>query len=210
MKTRSIWAYIHDNYLDDFDFFFLSGDDTHVIVENLRRVLESMGNAAHEAPLYLGHWVPDLYDSGYFCGGGPGYVLNKVALRILVRDLLPNCAPHEQVAAEDRVLGSCFRAVGIVGNNSVDATGAQRFHGMDPHYVSHSKGETGFYKYVYRFWGDLFGFKTGFNLTSSQSVSFHLLKTPRSLKRHHAILYKSCPKGTVLGDILLNDSTVKP
>ena len=208
MKTRSIWAYIHDNYLEDFDFFFLGGDDVHVIVENLRRVLDSMGGTAREAPLYLGQWVPDVYDGreandhGYFCGGGPGYVLNKVALRILVRNLLPNCAPRERVSAEDRVIGSCFRDVGILGNSSVDATGAQRFHGMDPNYVSHSKGENGFFKYVYEFWGKLYGFKTGLNLTSTQSISFHLLKTPRSMKRHHAILYKSCPKGTVLGDLL--------
>ena len=141
MKTRSIWGYIHDNYLDEFDFFYLSGDDTHVLVENLRYLLDSeLGAAAHEYPLYLGQWVPDVYDHDatdpYFCGGGPGYVLNRKALRLLVRDLLPTCEPQLQISAEDRILGSCFRSAGIVGNNSVDETGAQRFHGMDPNYVS--------------------------------------------------------------------------
>jgi hypothetical protein len=206
MKTRSIWAYIHDHYLEDFDFFYLSGDDTHVIVENLRSYLESLGSRAKEYPLYLGHWIPDLYDheeeGAYFCGGGPGYILNRKALRILVRDILPHCNLYEQNPAEDRILGGCFRSFGILGNNSVDETGAQRFHGMDPQYVGSFKGDSRFYKIVYEYWGKLFGFRTGLNITSSESISFHLLKYPKWLKRHHAILYKSCPKGTALGDAL--------
>jgi hypothetical protein len=206
MKTRSIWAYIHDHYLDDFDYFFLSGDDTHVIVENLRRVLESMEPAANEVPLYLGQWIPDNHGT-YFCGGGPGYVLNRRSLRLLVQNAFPSCLPHERNAAEDRLVGECFRTLGIMGNNSVDATGAQRFHGMDPHFVSHFQGEKGFYRMVYNYWGRLFGYKSGSNLTSSQSVSFHLLKKPFWIKRHHAILYKSCPKGTVLGNFLLGNTS---
>ena len=35
-KTRCILAYVHDkNYLDDYDYFWLGGDDFYVIVENL-------------------------------------------------------------------------------------------------------------------------------------------------------------------------------
>jgi glycoprotein-N-acetylgalactosamine 3-beta-galactosyltransferase len=205
MKTRSILAYMYDNYLNEFDFFFLAGDDTFLIVENLRRTLESMGRAAWEEPLYLGHWIPDMR-GGYYCGGGAGYVLNRRSLEILIRDVFPNCMTNDRTPAEDRALGDCFRTVGIVGNHSVDATNAQRFHGLDPHQVSSSKGEKGFYRDVYTFWGELYGFKTGFELTSSQSVSFHLMSTPAHLKRHHAILYKSCPRNTTIGDILLNDT----
>jgi glycoprotein-N-acetylgalactosamine 3-beta-galactosyltransferase len=210
MKVRSIFAYMYDHYLDDYDFFFLSGDDAHVIVENLRRVLESSiimddetttTKNENDFPLYLGHWIPFLNKKDYFCGGGAGYVLNRVALRILVRDLFPNCFPHIR-GADDVVLADCFRRVGIVGNNSVDATGAQRFHGMTPSEVATFKAKNGFYKEVYEFWGKHFGYKKGLDLVSSQSVSFHGLKGPTSMRRHHAILYKSCPKGTVLGDTL--------
>ena len=101
MKIRSIFAYMYDHYLDDFDFYFLSGDDAHVIVENSRRVLDSTimdetttATTKNDALLYLGHWIPCLNKKYYFCGGGAGYVLNRVALRILVRDLFPNYFPH--------------------------------------------------------------------------------------------------------------------
>ncbi len=34
-KVRSIWRYIAKHYADDYDYFFLSGDDTFVIMEKL-------------------------------------------------------------------------------------------------------------------------------------------------------------------------------
>jgi hypothetical protein len=88
MKVRSIWAYIHDHYIDDYDFFYLAGDDTHLIVENLKMMLDSMGLAAKSEPLYLGQWIPDsdARSGDYFCGGGPGYILNRRSLQILVQD----------------------------------------------------------------------------------------------------------------------------
>jgi glycoprotein-N-acetylgalactosamine 3-beta-galactosyltransferase len=221
-KTRSILAYMHDYYLNEFDFFFLSGDDTYVIVENLQRTLQSLGPAAWEYPLYLGHWIPFRPDSinnnnhnqnnmsslSYFVGGGPGYVLNRKSLELLVQTALPTCHPTRLTSSEDRILGECFRSIGIMGNHSVDATMAQRFHGMDPHDTCTMKGESGFFGNLYRFWGSLYGFRTGFNLTSSQSVSFHRLTTAKHLKRIHAILYKSCPPNTTLGSILGSSSSL--
>lgn len=210
-KTRSILAYMHDYYLKDFDFFFLSGDDTYVIVENLRRTLQSLGTAAWDYPLYLGHWIPfrpganphNMSSSqSYFVGGGPGYVLNRKSLEALVQRVLPTCQPDRMTSSEDRILGECFRSIGIVGNHSVDGRLAQRFHGMDPHDTCTMTGESGYFGTLYRFWGSLYGFRTGFNLTSSQSVSFHRLTTSKHLKRIHAILYKSCPPNTTLGNIL--------
>jgi glycoprotein-N-acetylgalactosamine 3-beta-galactosyltransferase len=38
-KTRSILTHMYDNYFDGYKYFYLSGDDTHLIVENLRRYL---------------------------------------------------------------------------------------------------------------------------------------------------------------------------
>ena len=35
-KTRSIVGYLYDNYRDDYDYFLNCGDDTYVIVDNLR------------------------------------------------------------------------------------------------------------------------------------------------------------------------------
>ena len=127
-----------------------------------------------------------------------------MTVQILIQDVLPNCATTTQTSAEDRMLGSCLQSIsGIVGNNTVDQYGSQRFHGMDPQFVASFKGARGYFKKIYEYWAKQFGgYKVGMNLTSSESISFHLLKYPIWLKRHHAILYKSCPLGTALGDAL--------
>jgi hypothetical protein len=82
-KTRSILAYMYDNYFDDYEYFYLAGDDTHLIIENLRRYLytvEQKHDVATE-PLYMGmvYTYEVLYNSG-----GAGYVLNSLALKRLV------------------------------------------------------------------------------------------------------------------------------
>jgi hypothetical protein len=171
-------------------------------------MLDSMGPAAKSEPLYLGQWIPnsDTRSGDYFCGGGPGYILNRRSLQILVQDILPKCKPTAQTHAEDRTIGHCFRTFANVrGNYSVDVAGSQMFHGMDPHFVSHFTGDKGYFKNVYDFWGTRFGYKIGLELASNHSIAFHLLRGPLKMKRHHAILYKSCPKGPVIGDILLGD-----
>lgn len=40
-RLRSIYAYVYDNFLDDYDFFHFCGDDTYIIVENLKEFLAS-------------------------------------------------------------------------------------------------------------------------------------------------------------------------
>jgi len=216
-KVRSIWSYVHDNYVDDFDYFFICGDDTHVIVENLRNFLTLMRHqqmqqnaqqqdphqSFDDIPLYTGHWIPRK--TSYYVGGGPGYVLNRKTLRVLVNQAFPVCNTQVIAAAEDRYMSNCLRNQGIFPNSSIDVTGAQRFHGMDANFVASFKGDRGFYKEVYSFWASKAGGRSlsGFDIVSAQSVSFHLLKTVKAMKRHHAILYRSCPASTVLGSALM-------
>lgn len=40
-KVRSIWKYIHHNYINDFDYFLIGGDDMYYIMENLYAYLNS-------------------------------------------------------------------------------------------------------------------------------------------------------------------------
>jgi glycoprotein-N-acetylgalactosamine 3-beta-galactosyltransferase len=198
-KTRSILSYMYDHYFDDYDYFYLSGDDTHLIVENLRRYLYET-EQAHDAattPLYMGMKVKA--GKVVFNGGGAGYVLNRVALQRLVVDAFPTCLVHARQSSEDRFVGRCFDKISQIRPlDTVDALGRQRFHGMDSSFIGSFQGNVGYFNKVYRDWGNRYGWKTGIDLVSDQSVSFHLLRGATIMRRHHAILYQSCPADTVL------------
>jgi hypothetical protein len=65
----SIIAYFHNNFFDDYDFIsFLSGDDTYLIVENLKALLTSQqmidyagGTSHYPNPVYLGSWTHPIW-----------------------------------------------------------------------------------------------------------------------------------------------------
>lgn len=87
-KTRSIWAFIYDNYMNDYDYFWLGGDDYYLIVENLVKFLGTINRSDNEARL-IAHQIPHRW--GIFCGGGAGYVLNRMAVKRFVEEALPTC-----------------------------------------------------------------------------------------------------------------------
>jgi glycoprotein-N-acetylgalactosamine 3-beta-galactosyltransferase len=195
-KTRSILAYMYDNYFDDYEYFYLAGDDTHLIVENLRRFLYTV-EQAHDVttePLYMG--MPYTYHVPYNSGGA-GYVLNRVALKRLVLEAFPTCHAKNQSSAEDRFIAMCFKSINIDPMHTVDAQGRQRFLGMPPKFIARFAGKHGFFKPIYAEWGRKYGWRTGADIVS-ESITFHMFRTHELMKRHHAIIYVSCPVGTVL------------
>lgn len=206
-KVRSIWAYIHDNYLDDFDYFHLGGDDTYIVVENLRNYLWSIDDDNGTKPLYIGSHFKTHGIA--VCGGGSGYVLNKVTLRTLVRELLRHSHVNIEDWGEDRLIGFTLRPVARCYRTH-DARGAQRFWPLDPHILgtydgTSSKSLQGFYQLH----DELPTIKLIFNrsfykedLLSSQLITLHILRKPLDHKRVNAIMYRSCPNGTVLADAL--------
>jgi hypothetical protein len=192
-KTRSILAYMYDNYFDDYEYFYLAGDDTHLIVENLRRYLYTV-EQTHDAttePLYMG--MPYTYRTLYNSGGA-GYVLNRVALKRLVLEAFPTCHAKNQVSAEDRFVGKCLQSMQINPLHTVDAQGRQRFLGLHPNDIGRNKGMKGFHAE----WGRKYGWRTGADIVSESSITFHMFRAQELMKRHHAIIYNSCPVGSVL------------
>lgn len=209
-KTRSIWAYIHDHYVNDYDFFWLGGDDVGLTVENLRGVLEDhsmesnpAGANEQDIPVYLGHQIPQA-GGNYFCGGGPGYVLNRVAVKRLIAEVLPKCRATAIGSAEDRFLSHCLRGIGILCGNTVDAKGQQRFLGMDPNFSATYKGDRGYFKRVYEWWGQTNGgFKCGIDIGSEQMTGFHNLRYPAFMHRIYALQFAgTCPSNSTVGQTL--------
>jgi hypothetical protein len=206
-KTRSILHYFYDHYLDDYDYFYNMGDDTLPIMENVRNYLHSLEQSMNvtgknnSIPLYIGQTIPKGRFT--FAGGGAGYLLNRAALKTYV-EKLGDCLGGAVISAEDRFLGSCFNNIGIKVTDTADAQGRQRFNGLDPK-AHGTPSVPGRYFYpVFDYWGKKqgHGFKVGKDLISSQTTTFHLFRTPVMMKRTHAILYRSCPRGTLLGDAL--------
>jgi glycoprotein-N-acetylgalactosamine 3-beta-galactosyltransferase len=210
-KTRSILAFMFDNYIDEYDYFHVAGDDAYLIVENLQnylRLLEVMEGGRDTRPLYVG--IPAYFareGEPIFNLGGPGYILNRLALRRLVMEALPTCRSEETFFAEDLNVGRCLFEMDIFPVDTADAAHRQRFFNFPPHeivwindqFLTTDAGVG--WKPVFDLWAKDHGWRVGFDLVSTQTVAFHQFKSPVSMKRHHAIIYNSCPINTTLGNV---------
>jgi glycoprotein-N-acetylgalactosamine 3-beta-galactosyltransferase len=124
-KIRSIWAYTHDHYREEFDFFHIGGDDIYVVMENLRAYLDGpevtrLENGYQDEfpaspwepemgprPLLLGSPMPHKRNS-IVIAGGPGYTLNRAAMDLLVEQL-PTFLPDAVDSREDVFVGSILK-----------------------------------------------------------------------------------------------------
>jgi hypothetical protein len=192
-KTRSMVSFMYDYYLEDYDYFLLSGDDTFVILENLRNyllLLESETGGRDAQPLFIGQPFSLWYV--YYNTGGPSYLLNRLALRRLVEDALPHFFADTITSGEDAVMGAIMSVLHIPLVDTSDAAHRQRFF-HDALDVVGSETKPWLYDALMYSHGN----RKGKNVVSTQSIGFHKIT---SMKRFSAILYNACPKGTVLGD----------
>jgi glycoprotein-N-acetylgalactosamine 3-beta-galactosyltransferase len=131
LKVRAMFQYVHDHYLDDFDFVHIGGDDMYVIPENLRYTVSTgswRGPWNGSEPLFLGGSLAKSKKIRY-CQGGSGYTLNRAALQLLVSKFpSPHCKPHWQDSKEDQAMSSCFRSVGILCTDTNDEQNETRYH----------------------------------------------------------------------------------
>ena len=203
-KVRSILQYAYLNYLDDYEFFQIGGDDHFVIAENLRYVAATgswKGPWNQSSPLFLGGSMIDFpRETSRFCGGGSGYTINRVSLKLLIEKMFHtyHCSPHFQAPDEDRIIAKCFRPLGIQCMDTNDHLNETRYH----------QGRVGFHaawnhsvKSVWRHepLEQVHGIasKEGLGQISETSVSFHLKGkkrgfNDRGIRRYHAILYGLC------------------
>jgi hypothetical protein len=199
-KVRSMVAFMYDYYLDDYDYFLLADDDTFIIMENLHNYLLSLESATggrDSRPLYIGSPFSGHYS--HYNTGGPGYLLNRDALRRLVEDGLPYYFAAD-FGGEDVLMGTIMTILHIHIVDTSDAANRQRFFHDDLESVASDK-----ILELYRFFMYSRGERAGRNVMSTQSIGFHRIY---SMKRFSAILYNACPIGTTLGDA--QNSTVAP
>jgi hypothetical protein len=220
-KTRSIWTYIHEHYLQDYDFFHLGGDDMYVMVENLRHFLTQVqASTPNDTPLHLGQWVSQPGGT-YMVSGGPGYTLNAAAVKRLVQDALPVCHATREVHYEDKLLSQCLGALNVTGSDTrALRTGEQQYHGTTPAHLYMFRSrlgrrQSGYQARIAVYWEGLahpsssfshhqnqtvVGPKHGLEAAATYSVSFHDLYTPQYVARIHALVYRNtCPAHSPLG-----------
>ncbi|KAL3817392.1 hypothetical protein ACHAXA_005027, partial [Cyclostephanos tholiformis] len=99
-KVRSMWAYVHEHYREEFDYFHIGGDDTYIVVENLRAYIDGpkviqLENSYHDeftaphwmpprnGPKALATWIPHA-KKPIVIAGGPGYTLNRAMVDSLM------------------------------------------------------------------------------------------------------------------------------
>lgn len=214
-KVRSIWKYVYHAYGQEFDWFYIGGDDLFIIPENLRAYLTSPelveagggsssssgGEGSGGNPLFLGRRF-QIPRGQLFNSGGAGYALNRAALKLLFDHLdNPKCFPHQKVFAEDVNVARCLSTFGVVPYDTRDKTaepapnGAypERFHPFTPgQHMSwqppRRKNADGSSKDWYENYNAPWGVAPGKDCCSKQSATFHYVK-PDLMPKLSALLW---------------------
>ena len=191
-KVRSMWKYVAAHYADQYDWFFIGGEDLYVIPQNLRDYLAT--RPGPETPQFLGRRFRD-YGNVLFNSGGAGYALSRSALEAYAAHAEDaRCAPAAHTPQEDVQIAKCLKKIiGIEPDDTRDASGRERFHPFAPGHMltirPPAKGQHDWYYDYNKEWGVL----PGKMCCAPDSVSFHYLKKPAMVRHVHKLLYDRCP-----------------
>jgi len=201
-RTRTILAYLYDNFLDDFDFFHISGDDVYLIVENLKEFLASdrvkewddtEGKYAFSGFVYQHH----KYRNREYLAGGSGYTMSKKMLKDFVEGPLQTCDPMRNGPEEDIAISECAQKLTTEQYfvDSRDAVGAYRYHQCPvQHHATFPTREWGIgtfllgkaLKYQEKKYGYPVVYKDAY--ISNSSVAFHRISAAE-MRRYEIFLY---------------------
>ncbi|XP_071586492.1 chondroitin sulfate synthase 3 [Heliangelus exortis] len=116
-KSFMMIKYMHDHYLDKYEWFMRADDDVYIKGEKLEEFLRSLNSSK---PLYLGQTglgnVEELGKLGLepgenFCMGGPGMIFSREVLRRMVPHI-SECLQEMYTTHEDVEVGRCVRRFG--------------------------------------------------------------------------------------------------
>ncbi|KAJ1207696.1 hypothetical protein NDU88_003086 [Pleurodeles waltl] len=116
-KSFMMIKYMHDHYLDKYEWFMRADDDVYIKGEKLEDFLRSLNSSK---PLYLGQTglgnIEELGKLGLepgenFCMGGPGMIFSREVLRRMVPHI-GECLREMYTTHEDVEVGRCVRRFG--------------------------------------------------------------------------------------------------
>eukprot|EP00565_Helicotheca_tamesis_P001938 CAMPEP_0185725734 /NCGR_PEP_ID=MMETSP1171-20130828/1915_1 /TAXON_ID=374046 /ORGANISM="Helicotheca tamensis, Strain CCMP826" /LENGTH=432 /DNA_ID=CAMNT_0028393927 /DNA_START=134 /DNA_END=1432 /DNA_ORIENTATION=+ len=202
-KVRSMFAYLYDNFLDSYEYFHFCGDDTFLIIENLKEFLGSAKVQSYEEEagnlLVAGFWMHWGEIEGHYLGGGSGYTLSRRALKALVEGPLQYSHTDHEDGAEDFFTSLLFREfLNVTAMDTRDSHGAHRYHQLpvEQHAYYPEKYQDEFFSKTVNeslwYMKEEFGFPIVYQdeYISPSSVAFHRLDAD-ILRRYELLLYGS-------------------
>ena len=224
-KVRSMWAYVYDHYLEEYDYFHIGGDDTYVVVENLRAYINGpevirLEDGYQDAfaskttppwipqvmgprPLLLGS--PFLFRDKLIVDGGPGYTLNRAAVELLVEKHLPSFLPDAVDSREDVFVASILNI-----SNTRDSNQSRRYGGSAETMFHSTVDHPGPGPQLPGRVAKMYNFSLdGPNSVSEQFIAFHLKDDKMMLRkmnltiadqiyRYHAFFHDWCNKSSLV------------
>ncbi|XP_049770495.1 glycoprotein-N-acetylgalactosamine 3-beta-galactosyltransferase 1-like [Schistocerca cancellata] len=129
-KTKAAVRYAwHKGLLRRNEWLLKADDDTYVVMENLRQLLQPL---EPEEALYLGLHLLANVPKGYMSGGA-GYVLSRGAVQRLVAAWdLDVELKEDDSGFEDINIGWWMEKVGATFVQTADVSGRRRFHAFPP------------------------------------------------------------------------------
>ncbi|CAJ0575290.1 unnamed protein product, partial [Mesorhabditis spiculigera] len=130
-RMRAAFKRVHQEKLNDFDWFLKADDDTFVIVENLKEFLTRLDP---DIPYFVlqRHWLlEDGRDPNQIYGsGGAGYILSRAAVKKFI-EIMPKASECRQGSYkhEDTEIGECLRNANVTFIDAADPSGR---HSMLP------------------------------------------------------------------------------